>query len=53
MEGLTVVTVPVDCGPSPLVVKLALLLCGKGVVAQQLLNVGVHDITPRIVQVIK
>ena len=46
MEGVTMIAMPLDLCPSPLAVELALLLCSEVVVAKQLLNVGVEDVTP-------
>ena len=40
------IAMPLDLCPSPLAVELALLLCSEVVVAKQLLNVGVEDVTP-------
>ena len=47
VEGVTMVTMPVDFCPSPLVVELPPLLCSEGVVSKKLLNVGVEDVTPK------
>ena len=53
MEGVTMVAMPLDLCPSPRAVELALLLCSEVVVAKQLLNVGVEDVTPETFSVKK
>ena len=39
-------TMPVNFSPSPFVVKLSPLFSSEGVVAEELLSVGVEDIAP-------
>ena len=47
VEGVAMMTMPVNFSPSPFVVKLSPLFSSEGVVAEELLSVGVEDIAPK------
>ena len=47
VKRVAMMTMPVDFCPCSFVVKLSPLVSSEGVVAENLLNVGVEDITPK------
>ena len=51
MKRVTMMTMPVDFCPSSFVVKLSPLVGSEGVVAEELISVGVEDITPKNVPI--